>query len=62
MMLTEYMTTFFRNGWQVLISIFEGGLNNKSLDVLHIGLAFWKEEKLHLLHDSSVAKKIIEDP
>lgn len=33
----------------------------KGLDVVHVGFAFWKGEKLHLLHASSVAKKAIED-
>ena len=36
--------------------------NIKGLDVVHVGFAFWKGEKLHLLHASSVAKKVIEDP
>ena len=35
--------------------------NIKGLDVVHVGFAFWKGEKLHLLHASSVAKKAIED-
>lgn len=33
----------------------------KGLDVVHIGFSFWIGEKLHLLHASSVAKKVIED-
>lgn len=33
----------------------------KGLDVVHVGFAFWKGEQLHLLHASSVAKKVIED-
>lgn len=33
----------------------------KGLDVVHVGFAFWKEGKLHLLHASSSAKKVIED-
>jgi hypothetical protein len=33
----------------------------KGLDVVHIGFAFWKKGKLHLLHASSSAKKVIED-
>ena len=36
--------------------------NIKGLDIVHVGFAFWKEGKLHLLHASSVAKKVIEDP
>lgn len=36
--------------------------NIKGLDVVHVGFAFWKGEKLHLLHASSIAKKVIEDP
>ena len=36
--------------------------NIKGLDVVHVGFAFWKGEKLHLLHASSNAKKVIEDP
>ena len=36
--------------------------NIKGLDVVHVGFAFWKEGKLHLLHASSSAKKVIEDP
>lgn len=36
--------------------------NIKGLDVVHVGFAFWRGEKLHLLHASSVAKKVIEDP
>ena len=35
--------------------------NVKGLDVVHVGFAFWKEQSLHLLHASSVAKKVIED-
>ena len=35
--------------------------NIKGLDVLHVGFAFWRGEKLHLLHASSVVKKVIED-
>lgn len=35
--------------------------NIKGLDVVHVGFAFWKGEKLHLLHASSIAKKVIED-
>ena len=31
------------------------------LDVVHVGFAIWRGEKLHLLHASSVAKKVIED-
>ena len=34
----------------------------KGLDVVHVGFAFWKGEKLHLLHASSNAMKVIEDP
>ena len=36
--------------------------NIKGLDIVHVGFAFWKEGKLHLLHASSSAKKVIEDP
>lgn len=36
--------------------------NIKGLDVVHVGFAFWKSDKLHLLHASSIAKKVIEDP
>ena len=36
--------------------------NIKGLDVVHVGFAFWKSGQLHLLHASSVAKKVIEDP
>ena len=36
--------------------------NIKGLDVVHVGFAFWREGRLHLLHASSVAKKVIEDP
>ena len=36
--------------------------NIKGLDVVHVGFAFWRGEKLHLLHASSVVKKVIEDP
>lgn len=35
--------------------------NIKGLDVVHVGLAFWRGRKLHLLHASSVAQKVIED-
>ena len=35
--------------------------NIKGLDVVHVGFAFWKSGQLHLLHASSVAKKVIED-
>ena len=36
--------------------------NIKGLDIVHVGFAFWKDNQLHLLHASSVAKKVIEDP
>ena len=36
--------------------------NIKGLDVVHVGFAFWKDNHLHLLHASSSAKKVIEDP
>ena len=36
--------------------------NIKGLDVVHVGFAFWKGEELHMLHASSVANKVIEDP
>lgn len=36
--------------------------NIKGLDVVHVGFAFWKDNHLHLLHASSLAKKVIEDP
>ena len=36
--------------------------NIKGLDVVHVGFAFWREGRLHLLHASSVAQKVIEDP
>ena len=35
--------------------------NIKGLDVVHVGLAFWRGGKLHLFHASSVAQKVIED-
>ena len=34
----------------------------KGLDVVHVGFAFWKDGQLYLLHASSSAKKVIEDP
>lgn len=36
--------------------------NIKGLDVVHVGFAFWKDNQLHLLHASSSAKKVMEDP
>lgn len=36
--------------------------NIKGLDVVHVGFAFWKNGRLHLLHASSNIKKVIEDP
>ena len=36
--------------------------NINGLDVVHVGFAFWKNNQLHLLHASSSAKKVIEDP
>ena len=36
--------------------------NIKGLDIVHVGFAFWKNNQLHLLHASSSAKKVIEDP
>jgi hypothetical protein len=36
--------------------------NLKGLDVVHVGFAFWKSGKLHLLHASFNAKKVVEDP
>ncbi len=35
--------------------------NIKGLDVTHMGFAFWENGKLHLLHASSVAGKVIKD-
>lgn len=35
--------------------------NIKGLDVTHIGFAFWEGGKLHLLHASSAAGKVIKD-
>lgn len=34
----------------------------KGLDVVHVGFAVWKGERLHLLHASSAAGKVILDP
>lgn len=36
--------------------------NIKGLDIVHVGFAFWRNNHLHLLHASSLAKKVIEDP
>jgi len=36
--------------------------NIKGLDVVHVGFACWIGERLHLLHASSIAKKVMEDP
>lgn len=36
--------------------------NIKGLDVVHLGFACWVKGKLHLLHASSVMKKVILDP
>ena len=36
--------------------------NIKGLDVVHVGFAYWKGEELHMLHASSNAMKVIEDP
>ena len=36
--------------------------NIKGLDIVHVGFAFWKDNQLHLLHASSSAKRVIEDP
>lgn len=33
----------------------------KGLDVVHVGFAYWKNGRLHLLHASSAAKKVIMD-
>ena len=35
--------------------------NIKGLDVVHVGFAFWRGGKLHMLHASSNAMKVIED-
>lgn len=35
--------------------------NIKGLDVTHIGFAFWENGKLHMLHASSAAGKVIKD-
>lgn len=35
--------------------------NIKGLDVVHVGFAFWRGERLHLLHASSGEGKVIED-
>ena len=34
----------------------------KGLDVVHVGFACWKEGRLHMLHASSNAGKVIEEP
>lgn len=33
----------------------------EGLDIAHVGFAFWKSDGLHLLHASSVHKKVIKD-
>ena len=35
--------------------------NKQGLDTSHIGIAFWKGGRLHLMHASSLAKKVIMD-
>ena len=34
----------------------------KGLDIAHVGIAVWHRDGLHMLHASSVKKKVIEDP
>ena len=34
----------------------------EGLDVTHLGFAVWKNGKLHMLHASSAAGKVINDP
>lgn len=36
--------------------------NIKGLDISHIGIAYWIEEELHMIHASSSKKKVICDP
>jgi len=36
--------------------------NKKGLDTSHIGFAVWKKNGLHLMHASSIKKRVIEDP
>lgn len=35
--------------------------SKKGLDTQHIGIAFWKDGKLHLMHASSLYKKVVMD-
>lgn len=35
--------------------------NIEGLDVVHTGFAFWQNDKLHLLHASSIEEKVIKD-
>lgn len=34
----------------------------KGLDIAHVGIAVWHQDGLHMLHASSLKKKVIEDP
>ena len=33
--------------------------NIKGLDIYHVGIIFWKNEKIHLLHASSIKKRVL---
>ena len=33
--------------------------NVKGLDILHVGIIFWENEKIHLLHASSIKNRVI---
>lgn len=52
---------------QVLNCVNDGDIlaivtQKKGLDTSHLGFAFWKNGKLHLLHASSVHKKVVFEP
>ena len=35
--------------------------NKKGLDIVHVGIAVWKRDGLHLLNASMIYKKVVED-
>ena len=36
--------------------------NIEGLDIVHVGFAYWEKDELHLLHASSIIRKVVEDP
>lgn len=62
----KYLPKEFLNGNAAQLNIKNGDIimlvtTQKGLDIAHMGFAFWKNGKLHLMHASSLKKKVIKD-